>query len=124
MWFSVVSLAALLFAARMLSVSPQDSNQVSFFMAVVCAMAAAGVFAFWYLLAVLLERRPALRDPAGRWVWVWALVFWLTMVSLGFVSRGSSSFGAALLVGAGWMVALSGVLVLPFSVLGRRKSSA
>ena len=123
MWFSTITMLALLIGARLLSVAPSDSDQLLFFMTLVGVLGAACVFAFWYLLAVLLERRPAFRDPAGRWVLIWALAFWLTMMSLGLLNRGSSSFGSALLVGSGWMVAVSGFIGLPFAMMGRRKSS-
>jgi hypothetical protein len=94
-----------------------------FEMSLSLAVAVAAVFSFWYLLSVLLEHRPVMRYPPAKWVWVWTTAIWVTLVLLAVVNLGARSFASGTLLSAGWLVGVSGALVLPWSLLPRRRGS-
>ncbi len=117
--FSALFVGGLLVASRVLT-SGRDSGRamVLFFVAVFLAL--GSVFAYWTLLAALAERRPALSDPVGRWVWVWAFFLWVAVGWGGWSVHTGTSIGAVMMVGAAEIILLSGAIGLTFTIFGRR----
>src|SRR5450759_1024379 len=75
---SALFLGGMFVSSRFLR-SGGDSGwaMVLFFFAMTLAL--GSVFGYWTLLAALAERRPALSDPVGRWVWAWARFLWVAV---------------------------------------------
>jgi hypothetical protein len=121
--FSVVCMLALLGSSFLMNRMNDVEGGILFEMSLSLAVVVAAVFSFWYLLSVLLERRPVMSDPHAKWVWVWTAAIWITLVTLAVANREPQSFASATQLSAGWFVGVSGLLVLPWSLLPRRRGS-
>jgi hypothetical protein len=112
----------MLVASRFLKPSGDPSGaMVLFYFAV--SLALGSVFGYWALLAALAERRPALSDPVGRWVWAWAFLLWVAVGWAGWNVHTNKTIGAVMIVGAAELILVSGAIGLTFALFGRRKQT-
>ena len=120
--FSALCLGGMLVASRFLRTtsSPNASIGATYFG---MALALGSVFSYWALLAALAERRPALRDRVGRWVWAWAFFLWVAVGWIGWSVHTSQSLGAVMIVAASEFIFVSGALGLAFALFGRRSGA-
>ena len=117
--FSALCLGGMLVASRFLPTAA-DPNKALVLTYFAIALALGSVFAYWTLLAALAERRPALSDRVGRWVWAWAFFLWVVVAWSGWSVHTSRSLGAVMIVAASEFIFVSGVIGLTFALLGRR----
>ena len=124
-WSALIFSAACLVAVPLLSrtvdvvLGPDQLAQGLAMMVFGFGLALGAVFAIWLLTAALLERRPALRDPRGRLLWVWTLIFCAAFLALGAGNRSTGTVGATVLFATGWVVALVGAVGLVASAIPR-----
>ena len=120
---SALCLSGILVVSRFLWTS-EDPSKALVLTYVAMVLALGSVFGYWILLAALAERRPALRDRTGRWVWAWAFFLWVAVGWSGWSVHTNQSLGAVMLVAASEFIFVSGVVGLPFALFGRRDSAA
>ena len=124
--FSVLCLVAAFLGARALDVrlGPNDGDKALAMMVPALGLALTSVAASWLLVAALLERRPAWGDRQGRWLWAWALVYWLAFVTLGLMNSASQTVGQTVSYTSGLLVGFIGLVGLVISALPRWKRGA
>jgi len=112
--FSVVCLVLVAAATRALDVrlDPEDTDTALAMMVPAFGLALTSVMASGLLVSALLECRPALRDPRGRWLWLWTLVFCVAFMALGSSNGGLQTIGQAVLFASSRVVAFIGAVGL------------
>lgn len=118
--FSLVVVAALLFAAVMLPSPAPDDMSGLLLPGVTAALAVAAVFSVWVLLAALLGERPVWRHPVARWVWVWTLGYCLALGAAALTHRTNDSMSSVLLYACGLLALFSGAPGLLIAALPPR----
>jgi len=124
--FSVVCLIAVFLVSRAFDVrlAPDQFEKATAMTVPALGLALGSVYACWLLISALLERRPALRDRQGRWLWGWTLVFTAVLVVLGLMNSVSQTIGQVVLYASGLLVGLIGTVGLLVSALPRWRRRA
>ena len=118
--FSLVVMPALFVAAVMLA-GPVPNVAAGYLLAeFTVALAGAGVFSLWVLLAALLALRPAWRHPVARWVWVWTLLCCAGLGLVGLARPTNTLMSSVLLYACGMLALISGLPGLLVAALPTR----
>lgn len=101
--------------------NPEETDKALAMMVPALGLALTSVMASGLLVAALLERRPALGDRQGRWLWAWTLLFCAAFIALGTTNSASETIGQAVLFASSRVVAFIGGIGLLLSAIPRWK---